>query len=120
MDLVRFSISLTVKDIKASRAFYQQLGCEVYDDHKAEHWLILKSGTTVIGLFQSMFDKNTLTFNPTDVRGIQKRLKAAGIKVQMEADETTSGPAFCMLFDPDGNPILIDQHDPNYQPTKGN
>jgi lactoylglutathione lyase len=119
MDLGRFSISLAVKDIKASRAFYQKLGFEVYDDQEDKNWLILTSGTTNIGLFQGMFDKNTLTFNPTDVRGIQKQLKAAGVKILMEADETTTGPAYCFLEDPDGNPVLIDQHDPNYQPTKG-
>jgi lactoylglutathione lyase len=119
MDLGQFSVSLTVKDIKASRAFYQKLGFEVYDDHEAENWLILRSGTTYIGLFQGMFDKNTLTFNPSDVRGIQRQLKHNDLKMLMEADEKTTGPAHCMLLDPDGNPILIDQHDPQYQPTKG-
>jgi lactoylglutathione lyase len=119
MDIGRFSISLAVKDIKASRAFYQKLGFEAYDDHESENWLILRKGTTNIGLFQGMFDKNTLTFNPSDVRGIQKQLKAAGIKMLIEADETTTGPAHCFMLDPDGNPILIDQHDPHYQPTQG-
>lgn len=122
MDLGNFSISLAVKDLSASRAFYEKLGFEVFGGDASQGWLILKSPSCVIGLFQGMFEKNTLTFNPgwdatgqvldnfTDVREIQKTLKADGVEFVSEADETTTGPASCVVVDPDGNPILIDQH----------
>ena len=122
MDLGTFSVSLAVKDLADSRAFYEKLGFAVVHGDASQNWLILKSPSCVIGLFQGMLDKNTLTFNPgwdasgqtlasfTDVREIQKQLKADGIACLSEADETTTGPASCMLLDPDGNPILIDQH----------
>ncbi len=122
MDLGTFSVSLTVKDLSASRAFYEKLGFVVFHGDASQNWLIMKSPTCVIGLFQGMFDKNMLTFNPgwdssaqplpsfADVREIQKRLKAEGIALVTEADEATTGPASCMVIDPDGNPILIDQH----------
>jgi catechol 2,3-dioxygenase-like lactoylglutathione lyase family enzyme len=122
MDIGNFSVSLAVKGIKASRAFYETLGFAVIGGDEAQNFLILKSPTAIIGLFQGMFDKNTLTFNPgwdaqgntldefTDVRDIQKALKASGIALIEEADETTTGPAHITLLDPDGNPVLIDQH----------
>jgi lactoylglutathione lyase len=122
MELGAFSISLAVKDIAASRAFYEKLGFEVTGGDQAHHWLILKNGPRVIGLFQGMFDKNMLTFNPgwnqdaqmvdpfTDVRELQRRLKAAGVTMVSEADEGTTGPASFVVVDPDGNPILVDQH----------
>jgi catechol 2,3-dioxygenase-like lactoylglutathione lyase family enzyme len=117
MELGQFSLSLAVKDIHASLAFYQKLGFELYDDHRDQNWVILKNGNTVIGLFQGMFEKNLLTFVPKDVRGIQKHLKANGVKLDSEADESTTGPAYITLTDPDGNPIMFDQHDPDYKPT---
>lgn len=122
MDLGSFSVSLTVKDIAASRAFYEKLGFEAFGGDASEGWLIMKSPSCVIGLFQGMFDKNILTFNPgwnesaqpldsfTDVREIQEKLKADGIEFASEADETTTGPASFVIVDPDGNPILVDQH----------
>ncbi len=122
MDLGNFSLSLTVKDLAVSKAFYEKLGFEAIGGDAGQGWLIMKCPSCVIGLFQGMFEKNTLTFNPgwnatgetleafTDVREIQKTLKADGVNIASEADETTSGPASCMVFDPDGNPILIDQH----------
>jgi len=122
MKLGAFSVSLTVKDIEKSRDFYQKLGFRPFHGDSSQGWLILKNGDHVIGLFQGMFDKNILTFNPgwnqeaatldsfTDVREIQKNLKAQGIRFSSEADESTSGPASFMLEDPDGNPILVDQH----------
>lgn len=122
MELGAFSISLSVKDIHASKAFYEKLGFKVFMGDITQNWLILKNGQHVIGLFQGMFEKNTLTFNPgwdsnaqtldtfTDVRELQKQLKAQGVGLASEADETTTGPASFMLFDPDGNPILVDQH----------
>ncbi|MDA1329857.1 MAG: VOC family protein [Chloroflexi bacterium] len=122
MQLGNFSISLAVKDIKASRDFYQKLGFEVFGGDVSQNWLIMKNGDTNIGLFQGMFETNTLTFNPgwdgsaqtldsyTDIRELQKKLKEQDIKLESEADETTDGPASLMLFDPDGNPILFDQH----------
>ncbi|MFN8373347.1 MAG: VOC family protein [Anaerolineae bacterium] len=110
MELGTFSVSLAVKDIKASRAFYEKLGFKVFVGDEAKNWLIMQQGTTNIGLFQGLFDKNILTFNPTDVRSIQKDLKAQGISFVLEADESTQGPAHAMLADPDGNSILIDQH----------
>ncbi len=116
-----FSVSLAVKDIGASRAFYEKLGfTSVGGD--AKHWLILRNGTVTIGLFQGMFERNILTFNPgwdetcqtveafTDVREHQRRLKAQGLELQTEVDENTKGPASVVLTDPDGNPVLIDQH----------
>lgn len=109
MELGKFSVSLAVRDIAASRAFYETLGFTVLDGKQEDRWLILKNGTTIIGLFQGMFPTNTLTFNPTDVRGIQRALKAQGITLMTEADEATTGPAHITLVDPDGNPILIDQ-----------
>ena len=122
MKLGAFSISLSVKDIAASKEFYEKLGFSEFGGDAKQNWLILKNGHTVIGLFQGMFPKNMLTFNPgwdgdansidefEDIREIQKKLKEAGIKLETEADQTTSGPASIMLSDPDGNPILIDQH----------
>ena len=128
MDLGAFSVSLAVKDIAASRKFYEALGFDRHptDDAmggvEADNWLIMKNGDTVIGLFQGMFEQNILTFNPgwdqsaqnvdsfTDIRDLQKKLKAQGITLMTEADEATEGPASFMLLDPDGNPILVDQH----------
>lgn len=122
MDLGAFSISLAVKDIKASKDFYEKLGFKEFGGDVTQNWLILKNGDHVIGLFQGMFDKNMLTFNPgwnqdaqkldifTDVRDLQRQLKAQGIALITEADESTTGPAYFMLVDPDGNPILVDQH----------
>jgi len=117
MDLGQFSISLAVKDIRASREFYQKLGFEIYDDHESENWVILRNGDAVLGLFQGMFDKNILTFNPADARAIQRHIKQNGLSPETEADETSDGPTYLTLTDPDGNPILIDQHDPDYEPT---
>lgn len=122
MDLGVFSISLAVKDLEASRAFYARLGFDHLGGDPAQGYLILKNGTTVIGLFQGMFEGNILTFNPgwdssarevdpfTDVRQLQRELKAAGVPLTTEADEGTTGPAHFMLADPDGNVILVDQH----------
>ncbi len=110
MNLGTFSVSLAVKDIKASRTFYEKFGFEMIAGKEEQKWLILRNGEAKIGLFEGMFDKNVLTFNPTDVRSIQKTLKAAGISFALEADESTTGPAHATLYDPDGNQILIDQH----------
>ena len=122
MDLGNFSVSLAVKDLAASRAFYEKLGLQVVQGDASQGWLIMKGPGYAVGLFQGMFDKNILTFNPgwdaearplktfMDVREIQRRLKAAGVELVNEADETTTGPASCVVVDPDGNPILIDQH----------
>ncbi len=110
MNLGVFSVSLAVKDIKASRAFYEKFGFEVIGGKEDQNWLILHNGEAKIGLFQGMFEKNILTFNPSDVRLIQKTLKDLGISFMLEADEATTGPAHVMLVDPDGNQILIDQH----------
>jgi lactoylglutathione lyase len=122
MKLGAFSISLAVKDIEASKAFYEKLGFSVFGGNAADRWLMLKNGDHVIGLFQGMFEKNILTFNPgwdqaannldsfTDVRALQRELKAHGIALQTEADEQTSGPASFVVVDPDGNAILVDQH----------
>ncbi len=122
MNLGAFSLSLSVKDIAASQAFYEKLGFTVIGGEREQGWLILKSPTCVLGLFQGMFEKNMLTFNPgwdsnaqpleqfMDVREIQKVLKSAGITLDSEADESTTGPASFMLTDPDGNPVLVDQH----------
>lgn len=122
MKLGAFSISLAVKDIAASRAFYEKLGFTTFGGNPDQRWLIMRNETTLIGLFQGMFDKNMLTFNPgwdsdaknlaefDDVREIQRRLKASDITPVAEADESTQGPAHIMIVDPDGNQILIDQH----------
>ena len=122
MELGAFSISLAVKDIKASRAFYAKLGFKDFVGDISQNWLVMKNGDHAIGLFQGMFEKNIMTFNPgwdgnaqkletfTDVRELQKQLKAQGIKFVSEADLNTSGPANFMLVDPDGNTILVDQH----------
>lgn len=122
MKLGAFSVSLAVKDIEASKQFYQKLGFTTLGGDQAHNWLILKNGDHVIGLFQGMFEKNILTFNPgwdssaqplpefTDVRELQRQLKAQGVGLTSEADETTTGPASFMLEDPDGNTILFDQH----------
>jgi lactoylglutathione lyase len=109
MDLGVFSISLAVKDISASKAFYEKFGFTVIDGNIEENWLILKNENTVIGIFQDMFEENILTFHPSDVRAIQKELKAQGIEFTLEADENTEGPAHAALVDPDGNQILMDQ-----------
>jgi catechol 2,3-dioxygenase-like lactoylglutathione lyase family enzyme len=109
VELGHFSVSLAVKDIKASRAFYEKLGFAVIDGDEAQNWLIMRSGDAKIGLFQGMFDHNILTFNPSDVRAIQRKLKAEGVTLTLEADEATTGPAHITLIDPDGNAILIDQ-----------
>ena len=122
MELGAFSISLAVKDIKASKEFYEKLGFKAFMGEISQNWLIMKNGTHIIGLFQGMFERNSLTFNPgwdqnaqkvepfTDVRELQRRLKTQGVKIFDEADDNTSGPASFMVIDPDGNPILIDQH----------
>lgn len=122
MELGGFSVSLTVKDIKVSREFYEKLGFSVFHGDEQQGWLIMKSSSCNIGLFQGMFDKNILTFNPgwdenaktlekfTDVRELQKTLKERGIELVQEADENGSGPGSFTLIDPDGNPILVDQH----------
>jgi catechol 2,3-dioxygenase-like lactoylglutathione lyase family enzyme len=122
MDLGAFSISLAVKDLAASRAFYEKLGFTVFGGDASQNWLILKNGDHVIGLFQGMFERNSLTFNPgwdsnamplesfTDVRDLQRKLKEQGVALAVEADETTQGPAYFMAIDPDGNPVLFDQH----------
>jgi len=122
MDLGAFSVSLAVKDLQASRRFYEALGFTSFHGVAAQNWLIMKNGSHVIGLFQGMFPSNILTFNPgwdqaaqklpsfTDVRELQKQLKQRGLKLVTEADESTTGPASFMLTDPDGNMILVDQH----------
>ena len=122
MQLGAFSVSLAVKDLAASRAFYEQLGFATLGGDAGQGWLILKNGDVVIGLFQGMFEKNMLTFNPgwdqnakpldsfIDVRDLQKRLKTAGVAIKTEADESSTGPAHFVVVDPDGNPILFDQH----------
>ncbi len=122
MELGAFSISLAVKDLAVSRAFYEKLGFEVTGGDADQGWLILKNGDRIIGLFQGMFEGNILTFNPgwdqdankvepfTDVRELQRILKERGIAFDSEADESTVGPASFMITDPDGNQILVDQH----------
>lgn len=122
LQLGNFSVSLTVKDLAASRAFYEKLGFQAVGGNPAQNWLIMQNQTSTIGLFQGMFDKNILTFNPgwdrssqplskfDDVREIQSVLKSRGLVLMQATDETTAGPASLMLVDPDGNPILIDQH----------
>ena len=122
MQLGVLSISLAVKDIHASKAFYEKIGFSVFGGNIEMKYLIMKNGDSLIGLFQDMFEQNILTFNPgwdanaktleefDDVREIQKNLKAKGLKLDREADESTSGPASLIVVDPDGNAILIDQH----------
>lgn len=122
MNLGAFSNSLAVSDIEASRDFYEKLGFTVVGGDAAQKWLILRSGTTTIGLFEGMFEKNIMTFNPgwdanaeeldsfTDIREIQQQLKDCGLTLTTEADPATTGPASITLLDPDGNPILLDQH----------
>jgi predicted lactoylglutathione lyase len=122
MQLGAFSVSLNVKDLAVSKAFYQKLGFEPFGGDESQNWLIMKNDQHIIGLFQGMFDSNIMTFNPgwdqnaqnldnfEDVRQLQKSLKAQGLTLMSEADDSTTGPASIMLTDPDGNPILIDQH----------
>lgn len=122
MELGAFSVSLAVKDLAASKSFYEKLGFEVFAGEADQNWLIMKNGSSAIGLFQGMFEKNILTFNPgwdqdanplesfSDVREVQRSLKAQGVSITQEADENTTGPASLVVVDPDGNPILIDQH----------
>jgi len=122
MELGAFSVSLTVKDLEVSRAFYKKFGFEDFGGEASQNWLILKNGDHVIGLFQGMFEQNILTFNPgwdnnakelesfTDIRDLQRQLKEQGIELMSEADQNTTGPASFMALDPDGNTILVDQH----------
>ena len=122
MELGAFSISLAVNDIEASKTFYEKFGFKFFAGDASQNWLILKNGDHAIGLFQGMFEKNILTFNPgwdsnaqeldsfTDVRELQRQLKEQGVELMSEADENTTGPASFMAVDPDGNPILVDQH----------
>lgn len=122
MKLGAFSVSLNVSNILVSKAFYEKLGFEVMHGDVEQNWLIMKNGQTVIGLFEGMFEKNILTFNPgwnqegdcvdpyTDVRDIQKKLRQEGIDLLDEVDESTSGPGSIIIVDPDGNPIMFDQH----------
>jgi lactoylglutathione lyase len=122
MQLGNFSVSLTVKDLQASKAFYEKFGFQEFAGDASQNWLIMKNGDVVIGLFQGMFEKNILTFNPgwdgnaqqlpefTDIRELQRQLKAQGVELMQEADESTTGPASFIAVDPDGNPILFDQH----------
>lgn len=122
MELGAFSVSLSVKDIKASKDFYEKLGFKPFGGDISQNWLIMKNGNCVIGLFQGMFEGNILTFNPgwdgnaqnlssfTDIRELQRKLKNQGMTLTSEADESTTGPASFTLVDPDGNPILVDQH----------
>ena len=122
MELGAFSVSLAVKDIEASRVFYEKLGFTVFMGEQSQNWLIMKNGDHAIGLFQGMFEKNILTFNPgwnsdarpldefTDIRELQRQLKERGVSMISEADESSTGPASFMIADPDGNTILVDQH----------
>jgi lactoylglutathione lyase len=122
MELGAFSISLAVKDIEASRLFYEKLGFTAFAGDQSQNWLIMKNGDHAIGLFQGMFDRNILTFNPgwnsdaqqlikfSDVRELQRQLKGRGVSMISEADESSTGPASFMIVDRDGNTILIDQH----------
>ncbi len=122
MKLGAFSVSLNVKDIKTSKLFYENLGFTVYAGDIGMNYLIMKNENSLIGLFQGMFENNILTFNPgwdenankiesfDDIRDIQRQLKNKGVKIETEVDENTSGPASFMVTDPDGNPILVDQH----------
>ena len=122
MELGAFSISLAVKDIEASREFYEKFGFQVFGGDASHNWLIMKNGDTAIGLFQGMFEKNMLTFNPgwdsnagaldkfTDIRELQRLLKEQGVELMSEADESSAGPASFIAVDPDGNAILVGQH----------
>jgi lactoylglutathione lyase len=122
MELGNFSVSLAVKDIQASKLFYEKLGFTAFAGDQSQNWLIMKNGDHNIGLFQGMFDKNILTFNPgwtsdaqalkefTDIRELQRQLKDRGVGMIAAADERTTGPASFMIADPDGNTILVDQH----------
>lgn len=122
MHLGVFSISLAVKDLAASKAFYEKLGFTKFGGEQSQNWLIMKNGETIIGLFQGMFPSNILTFNPgwdsnaknvdsfTDVRELQRELRVKGLTFATEADESGSGPASFVITDPDGNAILVDQH----------
>lgn len=122
MDLGAFSLSLTVKDLEASKVFYQKLGFSIYHDQTPDNWVIMMNGDCTIGLFQGMFEKNILTFNPgwdrfarpldpfTDIRELQKELRSQGINIDVEANENDEGPASLIITDPDGNPIMLDQH----------
>jgi catechol 2,3-dioxygenase-like lactoylglutathione lyase family enzyme len=122
MKLGTFSVSLNVNDIRTSKSFYENLGFQVFGGDLSQNWIIMKNGNCTIGLFQGMFEKNILTFNPgwddnanildayTDIRDLQRQLKAKGIRLQTEADEGSTGPASFIVMDPDGNPILVDQH----------
>ena len=122
MELGAFSVSLAVKDIEASREFYEKFGFTAFAGDASQNWLMLRNGSHVIGLFQGMFERNILTFNPgwdqnaealeafTDVRDLQRQLKAQGVELMNEADESTTGPGSFVAVDPDGNPILVDQH----------
>ncbi len=122
MELGAFSISLAVKDLQASKAFYEKFGFTVFAGDASQNWLIVRNGEHTIGLFQDMLERNSLTFNPgwdsnakkretfTDVRELQRRVKAAGVQLVAEADEATTGPASFVAVDPDGNPVLVDQH----------
>lgn len=128
MRLGNFSVSLAVKDLAASREFYEKLGFKAVGGNAEQNWLILQNDASTIGLFQGMFEKNSLTFNPgwdrncatlpdfDDVRDIQKTVKSRGLTPVAAADEASTGPASLVLMDPDGNPVLIDQHVP--RPTK--
>lgn len=122
MDLGAFSVSLAVSDLSASRAFYEKFGFIVAGGDASQNWLIMKNGQHAIGLFQDMFEKNILTFNPgwdadcntldnfTDVRELQRQLQDQGVEFQTKTDESTSGPGSFVALDPDGNPVLVDQH----------
>src|SRR5262245_45875365 len=122
MELGAFSISLTVKDLEASRSFYEKLGFTVFDGDASQNWLLTKNGDHAIELIQGMFERNIQTFNPgwdsnarkldsfTDVRELQRKLRELGVQFQLQADESTNGPASFLVVDPDGNPILFDQH----------
>jgi len=122
MQLGAFSVSLAVKDLKASREFYGKFGFKPFAGNPAQNWQILKNGDCVISLFQGMHEKNILTFNPgwdqnakklekfNHVRELKRQLTAQGVKLMKEADENTKGPASLMAADPDGNLILLDQH----------
>ncbi|SFA90324.1 MULTISPECIES: VOC family protein [unclassified Bacillus (in: firmicutes)] len=122
MKLGAFSVSLNVKDIEISKSFYENLGFQVFGGDITQNWLIMKNENCIIGLFQGMFEQNIMTFNPgwnenaenlesfTDIREIQKQLKEKGIKMLTEANESSEGPAYFTIEDPDGNQILVDQH----------
>ncbi|MEE4329966.1 MAG: VOC family protein [Wenzhouxiangella sp.] len=122
MNFGTFSLSLCVSDLQRSRAFYEKLGFETLGDYSDQGWLMMRSPTLTLGLFEKFIEKNTLTFNPgwdenaqeleefTDVRELQKQLKAQGIELHREADESGEGPEHFVVIDPDGNPILVDQH----------